>query len=222
MGTNRDLDYKVSTDWSNTNKWSDKERTSGKLAKFNGLAGYQLGQAARMALAGGFSDGSMEVFSAGRSRLTEYDGWTRYLKFDYQRAALSVRFFWNGAKLHALPRVTIPGVLVTDAHTHTYDAELQHSFGLGTKNLLVWGGSFRVNTINWELLDKDHRQELYAGFLYDEFRLSDQFIVSIGGRYDYHPLVKSHLSRRGSIIYSPHRGHTLRISMGTAFRNPLS
>ncbi|MCK4305798.1 MAG: TonB-dependent receptor, partial [Candidatus Eisenbacteria sp.] len=219
-GINGKFNYKISTDWNGTNAWSDKERTSEKLAKFNGLLGYQLGKAAELTLCGGLSDGTVEIFPPGRSGLTDYDGWTRHVTLDYQRAALSVGFFWNGAKLYQDPRTTVPGTLSTNVRTNTYDAELQHSLTLGAKHLLVWGGSFRVNTINWQLLDTDHRQELYAGFLYDEFRPSDQFIISMGGRYDYHPLVKGHLSPQGSLLYSPHRNHTLRVSVGTAFRNP--
>jgi outer membrane receptor for ferrienterochelin and colicin len=42
----------------------------------------------------------------------------------------------------------------------------------------------------------------------------------MGARYDHHPLVKGHLSPRGTISYSPSKDHILKFSITQAYRNP--
>jgi outer membrane receptor for ferrienterochelin and colicin len=61
-------------------------------------------------------------------------------------------------------------------------------------------------------------------FLEDEIKVSEKLRLTVGGRYDYHPLVGGRFSPRGNIYYSlsknKNREHILRFSAAKAFRNP--
>jgi len=91
---------------------------------------------------------------------------------------------------------------------------------LGKSNTFIYGGTYRYNTIESNIIDKDHEQNLAAAYIQDEFRPLPEVSLLAGARIDHHPLVGQNISPRGSIIYFPTIHHTLRFSIGKAFRNP--
>ena len=211
--------YKVSLSWDRVRRWRDTENSK-DLGKFNAILDYKLGRASKLALSGGMSDGKVEIFGAGQEGIMDLKGRRGYLQIDYTRPHLQVRSFWNGAKVKAVPQDEATDTWPTTVFCNTYDLELQHSFNLGERNSLIWGGSFRLNRFDWELLDKGYHQWLWSGFLQDEFEPIRSFTLLLGGRYDYHPLVKSHLTPRTGVVWSPLKNQTFRFSFSTAFRNP--
>ena len=104
--------------------------------------------------------------------------------------------------------------------TDTYDIEVQDSIRLGSQNIVTLGGSYRLNTISSNLIDEFHRQHLWAAYIQDEFKPVDKIAITVGARYDYHPLAKNPFTSRASITYSPTKNHIFRVSAGKAFRNP--
>lgn len=71
------------------------------------------------------------------------------------------------------------------------------------------------------MLPESPFQEQRVGiFLQNELYPIRNLILTTGFRYDYNTITKPGYSPRTSIVYSPVESHTLRISLGRAFRKP--
>ena len=70
------------------------------------------------------------------------------------------------------------------------------------------GGSYSKALKN-TFIPEDHRQNLWSLFLEDEIIVNDNIRITIGGRYDRHPLAGDHISPRGNIFYSPTKKHII-------------
>jgi len=138
------------------------------------------------------------------------------LKFNGVRNKLKLQTFWTRIESVLLNPDFGENYTLTD----TYDIELQDSIRLGSRNIVTAGGSYRLNTISSNLIDEFHRQHLWAVYLQDEFKPVDNLAITIGARYDNHPLTENTLTPRASITYLLTQRHTFRISAGKAFRNP--
>ena len=103
---------------------------------------------------------------------------------------------------------------------NTFDLEAQHKVDLGLTHTFIYGTTYRFNTIESSLIDTEHKQNLIAGYFQDEYRPVPEVSLLAGVRVDRHPLVGVNFSPRGSMIYAPTPSHTLRVSVGRAFRNP--
>ena len=103
--------------------------------------------------------------------------------------------------------------------TNTLDTEIRRT-AKWENQTLVLGAEARYNKVDSEIIDSDHSQFLWDTYLQDEVRLKDNLALTLGGRYDHHPLVGDHLSPRASLVFKPHPGQLVRLEAATAFRNP--
>lgn len=105
--------------------------------------------------------------------------------------------------------------------THTYDIEVQQQRSLSTQHNLVYGASYRYFDSLVPFINPDvHRQELYALYAQDDIRLAKQTHLFAGVRLDEHSLFGFHFTPRLSLVHHLPRNQSLRLSYGTAFRNP--
>jgi iron complex outermembrane receptor protein len=202
-------------------EWMDSDEDALGVVKGNALLEYNLGNQSSINLSGGISDGGIDILVPGTNILYEYDGRHYYLRLGYERPDFSLRFYQNDDKWRIIPDDTAETDYTT-VRTGTYDIEFQQSFDfkLGVENLVTWGGSWRENEISWELIHHERQHTLWAGFLQDELRLGDGLLLTLGGRYDDHPMVGGHFAPRASLVYTPVANHTIRFSAAKAYRNP--
>jgi len=83
-----------------------------------------------------------------------------------------------------------PAGNITD-HLDTYDLDFQHRFSLGERNKITWGLGYRFTddtvgpapTVTFLPLHED--QNLYSGFVQDEFKLRDNLFFTLGTKLEH-------------------------------------
>ena len=213
------IKYKISAQWDQTNGWQDPKEKTARLFRFNGLVTYPLGEKGQIALSAGLGHSKDRKLLSGEYTGTiTADVENDYLQLDVKYGTLGFHTFYKKEK----PSISWP-LTVEKAvwNISTLNAELLHSFNWSKKHSLVWGINYRYNSMGKNpFILQSYRQHLWAFFLEDEIKFSDGFRLTLGARYDTHPLVKAHLSPRGSIFFSPSKNHILRFSFAQAYRNP--
>lgn len=218
-GTREKIDYKVSAKWDRTNEWANKSKKAGEATCGNALFRYNFSKRDKLIFSAGRTDAKdrkfliSEFFGQG-----EISGNFDYLHLNYDHSNLKLRTF--------LKREDVDAKWLTTGDkqrwlTQTIDTELLDRFNIGQRHSLVLGANYRRNTIKKNpYIPKDHYQDLWAIFGEDNLEITDKLNLTLGGRYDRHPLVKEHFSPRGALSYSPSNEHLFRFSAGKAFRNP--
>lgn len=119
-----------------------------------------------------------------------------------------------------------------------YDIEFEHSFELGSKNLITWGTNYRNNQL-WSRMTgskeefdeeiekgemsqkfKQESNDIFGLFLQDNFKILDNLGLTIGGKMEKNSFSGSDLSPRVSLVYSPWKHHSFRASYSRAYRTP--
>ncbi|MGR3320086.1 MAG: TonB-dependent receptor plug domain-containing protein [Candidatus Anammoxibacter sp.] len=119
-----------------------------------------------------------------------------------------------------------------------YDIELQHSFALGSKNIVTWGVNYRKNQLRSRLtgsndgfdmeiakgktsqkFKKEHKN-IFGFFFQDDFKILDNLALTVGVKMERNSFTGTNLSPRVSFVYSPWKHHTFRASYSRAYRTP--
>lgn len=141
---------------------------------------------------------------------------------------LSARVFWNRLDLTGDNVGLVPGGLELSQRSvvssDIVDTEIVFSQDfdlLGVDNRLIAGVSYRYKEVRWDWLANGSQMQHHgAVFLQDTMRFSDvaQLVLSVRG--DLHPLAGPQVSPRGSLLFHPTAGQTIRLTGGAAFRSP--
>lgn len=215
-GRNGKLGYKFSGNLRNVNSWRNHNNNSEKRVIANIKLDYLISGRSSLSFDTGFEKGNIEQIIL--TEILKFDGTTNYAKLNYNYSDIKFQFFWNHGEISSPSFVNYGDDVKTKYNT--FDAEIFETLDLGLKNTVTFGGSFRINTIESNIIDKSHRQNLLAGFIQNEFRPNKRINTLIGLRIDNHPLAKNNLSPRGSLIIEPWENHAFRVSASKAFRNP--
>lgn len=146
------------------------------------------------------------------------DATTSFMKMNLDNGPFTLQAFWNRGDERSDPFFP-PGDDV-DILYNTFDLEAQHAVDMGLNNTFIYGANYRFNTIESNIIDKEHQQNLIAGYFQDEYRPIPEVSLLAGARVDHHPLVGVNFSPRGTVIYAPAPNNTFRVSISRAFRNP--
>lgn len=208
--------YKLTTTWDRSEDWETRTRET-EVARFEGTLSRKLGQDTRISASLGHIN-ALSMLIASDTHLAN-DGHQSHGRIDLQSGQLEARFYTNKLESTLLP---ITYALTRDAvlKSRTHDLEVRHSVFVNGGHHLIYGGSYRHQRTSYSQQEGQFKTDTYAGFLHDEWRLNDKLAVSLGARYDNHPLVGGHWSPRGGLVYLPHPEHTLRFTYGKAYRDP--
>ena len=210
------LDYKVSLGWYQTDQWTEEKDSLDGIPRGNVAVGYKFNDNSKLTFSGGHGETVGEV-AAGHIPM-EKEGTTDYFQADYNFKDLRVLAYWEGVDGEILDLTTL---LTDKQESDTYEIEVQQTLNLLEKHSIVLGGNFRqCNAKSDTLKDRKQEQGTWDFYLQEEFKPIDSLSIVVGGRYDYHPLFGDHTTPRTSVIYSPVKNHTFRISAATAFRSP--
>ncbi|MFC1492954.1 TonB-dependent receptor plug domain-containing protein [candidate division KSB1 bacterium] len=215
-GTNGNLGYKLSGTIRDINSWRDNNINSEERKIGNLKANYFINGKSSLAFDAGYETGSIEQIIL--SSILKFDGNTNYIKANYNYSNFNMQFFWNHGDINS-PSFVGYGEKANSKY-NTFDWELTHTLFLGTKNTLSFGSSIRLNRIKSTIINKNHNQNLIAGFMQNEFKPNNKFIALLGLRVDNHPLVDINYSPRASIVFEPAENHIFRFTASKAFRNP--
>ncbi len=174
---------------------------------------HKLGNESKLFLSGGASDNNgMLAGTAVKS-----NNLNTYFQTDYTINDLKAKLYYN----NTIMDIEEASVEINVKYSETYSGEIQNTLIWHPNNTLIYGTSYRYLTIK---VNDDHQKEynLTAIYLQNNTKLSDKLSMLIGGRYDYHSIIKGHTIPRVVFMYYPVKDHVLRASYGEAFRDPNS
>lgn len=210
-GKKNALEYNLSIAKQKTDQWNSDRSGDGVDKIFGrGVLQYNLSPNASVLLDGGFNDADLESFRRDLDDSFVIDDISNgYGKLQYNNNDLLIRSFWNFTD-------------ETDLTVNTYDVEFQNTFRtVDESHRVMYGASFRHNIIESSTLKSGEvSQNLYAAFIQDDFKMNEKWNLVYGARFDNHPESGSNFSPRGSLLYTPEKGHTFIAMAGKAFRNP--
>lgn len=210
---------KVSAQYEKTDEWDDREGSAGETTRFNALIRCKPNDKSQLTLSAGIVDiKDRKLFTSEFTRAGTLDNQISYLQLDAEYSNLKLRTFIRWEKGDEFWSILDRR---QGWETLIYDAELQHTLKPGKGFSLVWGINYRYHQLkNHVLFPGDQDQNLWALFLENDVTITDRLRLTLGGRYDWHPLVRGRFSTRGNIIYSPAQHHMIRFSAARAFLNP--
>jgi len=144
---------------------------------------------------------------------------------------IAVQFYYNhhesDEQVLSLPIPLLGGFQIPvnyDVKSERYDAEVQHTMGLGESLRMVWGAGARLDRVEWpgflgsaEPLDNQY----YRLFANLEWRATQRLLLNAGVMVENSELTGSDLSPRLAANYLLRPGHTLRASVSSATRQPV-
>jgi iron complex outermembrane receptor protein len=147
-----------------------------------------------------------------------------YVKSDWNRGTLhfgASATLLDGDAVNLLTRghdgALLPLSFVSDAYT----LDFSNSSELGERHVLTYGGNFRTTKFDLGIAPAADDRDEVGAFLEDEILLSERVRWVLGARYDdIDPLDDAVVTPRTSLIVSPSRAHSFRVSYNEAFRTP--
>ena len=245
-----DMSYTTSLASDAISGWDDADKDAGENRFASGSLKYYMDDKSSFCISGDTHEFRGDIIASSEIEPAEHSGRTSYLRMGYDRQDLKCRILWRRLDSNAESKGMLSyhseentdgterksesclkchdSVDNTDSselpsygiESNTVDIELQHSFCPLSRNFITWGLNYRFNQMDSELVRGEHYQNLLAGYIQNQLRLSESLDITAGLRYDRHPLTGNNFSPRGSVVYSPAVGHAFRVSAGRAFRNP--
>jgi len=215
-GWEGDTEYRFALGTRKLNSFEESDVASEDVVLGNFYLEHRFEDDTRLSVEAGLSRG--HITQVVRIEETKFQATTTFMKANFERGSFKLQAFWNRGD--QIGGAFFPPGDDVDILYNTFDVEAQHMLELGRNNTFIYGGTYRFNTIDSNIIDKYHEQNLAAAYVQDEFRPTPEVSLLAGTRIDSHPLVGVNVSPRGSVIYSPSTHHTLRFSVGKAFRNP--
>jgi iron complex outermembrane receptor protein len=230
-GTAGKFGYRLSIGRDQTQQWRDADALAFRSHRFNIQTDYALSSTSKLQLSGGLVetnrfDGQVGEVTSNATRPS-----FGYANAVYEHGEFLVRAWWSGytdhATINALPQLT--GLLnVTDRNGvstnpfsgNTYNVDVQHALPIGPANRLLYGASYRHNSLSSPTIDQFSRENRLGLFVQDEWRAAPALTFVAGIRYDLHSQINGTWSPRLAVLYQPVEGHTFHLSGSAAYRPP--
>lgn len=194
------------------------------MARIDLESEYALGGDKRLYAGGAARTGSFEFYGVASLRNQAIDGEEYNLRGGYDSDLLSIRTFWNRLRVQSAPQFYRTGTndlgsrvrfdLVSIEPVFRPEVEL---FG---KHAIVLGGEYRFKFIDWDYLNDEQTENHFAAFFQDSWVITPEWSTILSARLDLHPLIGPLASPRLAVIFKPTPNQAIRLSAGTAFRQP--
>lgn len=143
--------------------------------------------------------------------------WTRQLSAS---ATVEVQAYYDRVSRYEPARA--------DTHSDTVDFTAQHTFGLGERHDIIWGGGYRhvANTLGpttpfIQVRRAHSRQQLFSGFLQDEFQLiPDRLTFTAGGKLEHNEYTGWEFQPSLRAVFKPTAGSTVWAAISRSVRTP--
>lgn len=197
-----------------------------EMFRLDGEAEYNFrgGLGGRAFVGGGVRTGFNELYGVAALRNQAADGVETSLRGGYTSDLLSLRAFWNRIDTDSTPqffRTGLPDLGSTvQSDLVSVEPVFRPEFELLGKHHLVLGGEYRYKQIEWDYLKGPQQENHFAVFLQDAYSPVDLFTAIFSARLDLHPLIGPLFSPRIATIFKLTDEQAIRLSLGTAFRQP--
>ena len=232
-----DVSYRLTTGYQQDNGYGQRN-DSRRITFMNGRMDARPGEHDEIELQFGYNEGPRGRGKAGD--LIDYprdqEITSRFQQIRWRHRLVSgdevaVQFYYNhhesDEQILSLPIPLLGGFQIPvnyDVRSERYDAEAQHTVGLGESLRLVWGAGARLDLVEWpgflgsaEPLD-NHYYRLFANL---EWRATRRLVLNAGVMAENSDMTGSDLSPRLAANYQLQPGHTLRAGVSSATRQPV-
>ncbi len=204
---------------------ADDPELSLRVARVDGEVEYNMAEGNGRLYAGGHViSGFTELFGVGTLRNLQIESDQFGARAGFSNDLLSVRAFWNRLEADAAPQFFRTGLPTLGSQTLfdllSIEPVFRPELELLGKHNLVLGGEYRFKRIEWDYLNDKQTENHFALFFQDAWTISESISTIISARLDLHPVIGPLGSPRVAFIYKPAPNQALRISIGTAFRQP--
>ncbi len=241
-GRDKDFAYRVSGGYDYLPRWSKEapsgrsdlklssadQNTSGRTERFDLRTTYQLGKDWLLGVGGGYTHiDTLEVLGVGTINDEVFSGQSSDLTAYLKNKHLEVRAFWNNLTVANGSNEASIGQSLAAARAieNVVDAEVQYinqfETGEDINHDLHIGLGYRLKAVSWSYIDEDRTENHESLYFHDQVKLGTKFAVVGDYRIDYVPYLERFVqSPRGSILFHPSKGSTIRGIVATAFRTP--
>jgi len=102
----------------------------------------------------------------------------------------------------------------------TNGVDFQHIWEPIQNDTFVWGTNFTQVWAEGPSLGGKHRHDMSGIFIDNTYKLSKNFSINTGLRYDHHPNTGDNITHRLALLYTLAENQHLRFTWGSSFRNP--
>lgn len=234
---NGDVSYRLTTGYQQDNGYGQRN-DSRRITFMNGRMDARPGERDDIELQFGYNEGPRGRGYAGSLDNYPHDQeiTSRFQQIRWRHRLdsgdeVAAQFYYNhhesDEQVLSLPIPALGGFQVPinyDIRSERYDAEVQHTVGLGESLRLVWGAGARLDLVEWpgflgstEPLDNRY----YRLFANIEWRAMPRLVLNAGAMAENSAITGSDLSPRVAVNYQFMPGHTLRAGVSSATRQPV-
>ena len=236
-GGDGDVTYRLTAGYQQDNGYGQRN-DSRRITIMNGRMDARRGERDEIELQFGYNEGPRGRGEAGNLVDFPHDQeiTSRFQQIRWRHRLdsgdeVAVQFYFNhhesDEQILSLPIPALGGFQIPvnyDIRSERYDAEVQHTVGLGESLRLVWGAGARLDLVEWpgflgsaEPLE-NHYYRLFANF---EWRATQRLVLNAGVMAENSEITGSDLSPRLAMNYQLMPGHTLRAGVSRATRQPV-
>jgi iron complex outermembrane receptor protein len=236
-GGEGDVSYRLTTGYQQDNGYGQRN-DSRRITFMNGRMDARPGERDDIELQFGYNEGPRGRGYAGSLENYPHDQeiTSRFQQIRWRHRLdsgdeVAAQFYYNhhesDEQVLSLPIPALGGFQIPinyDIRSERYDAEVQHTVGLGESLRLVWGAGARLDLVEWpgflgsaEPLDNRY----YRLFANIEWRATQRLVLNAGAMAEHSAITGSDLSPRVAVNYQFMPGHTLRAGVSSATRQPV-
>ncbi|HYS54407.1 MAG TPA: TonB-dependent receptor [Thermoanaerobaculia bacterium] len=149
--------------------------------------------------------------------LIEPGTYVGYAEVDRNTNSFDAKAYWNRLRGDA-PNL-INGLNFSFA-MDTYAAEATSRHAIGTKQLIVYGGSVRDSRFDLSIAPQGHERNEIGVFAEDSAILTNNLTAYVGARIDRFNTLGTAFSPRTSLVYKPRPDQAIHIAYNRAYRSP--
>lgn len=217
-----DLSYQFNVRWLKQDEAYTPANTPADDGRERLGGGFRLdwtpGDADTVSLQGEIFDGRLEQAGPGGEDTSGRNLMLRWNRRTSDTGALQAQIFYD--------RIERDSGANGNFHTDTYDAEFQHSFQLGDRHRLVWGGGARLIDYNIVgspalLFDPPHRNLFIAnGFVQDSFSITKNLTATAGLKLEHLPFAGTSFLPELRLAWKPSEDSLIWGAVSRAVRSP--
>ncbi len=185
--------------------------------QFNTVLTKHLTGGAELRVGGGSNTGHILLHRTADD-LVQDDQSTEHLQLEYEHPYLSVRSYWNYREVKFFDAMTgNPGAT---RRQHLYDLEVVHRILRLGRNDLSLGATVRYIKVNASSVNNQEEQFNGGLFIDEQYYATNDLMLRIAGRLDFHEQVGFRFSPRAGVVYQIDPHNTLKTSVSIGYRNP--
>ena len=208
------LGYKFGLGWHTTNRFEDADQPAATTYRGNGSLSYDLGGQTQLNLSGGLTNLDTQG-SADWLSLVQNTGTVGFLRAEGVRRHTHAQAFWSRT---VLDQEMIIYNRKTNERDHAYEFSVDQLIPLSERSTVVFSTSFGNSYLKTSYVSAS--TSLWSAFAEHRWRPVPRWELWTSARVDRKSHTGAALSPRLSLIFTPVPTQTLRLSLGTAYRNP--